>query len=120
MRKAIVGAALLLGLAGCVSVQRVAPTQQLVDSEVTIRQAEEAGAEAVPQAAQHLRWAREQAREARKLLERNKREQAALLLQRAEADAALALALAREAPARAEADQARQQVQQLQQGPVQQ
>ena len=58
--------------------------------------------------------------EARKLLERNERDKAALYLQRAEADAQLALALAREAPARAEAQRAHEQLQQLQPNPVQQ
>lgn len=114
MRRAIVGAGLLLGLAGCAGVQHVPPTKQLVDSEVSIRQAEAAGAETVPDAAQHLQWAREQASEARRLLERNERDKAALFLRRAEADAELALALAREAPARAEADRVLQQVQELQ------
>lgn len=114
MRKAIIGAGLLLGLAGCATSAQRVPTEQLVDSEVTIRQAEEAGAAQQPDAAQHLQWAKQQTREARKLLEKNKREQAALSLRRAEADAELALALAREAPARAEADQVLQQVQQLQ------
>lgn len=118
MRRAIVGAGLLLGLAGCASAQKV-PTEQLVDSQVSIRQAEAAGAETVPDAAQHLQWAREQTSEARKLLEHNERDKAALYLKRAEADAELALALAREAPARAEADRVLQQVQQLQQDTVQ-
>lgn len=116
MRKAIVGAGLLLGLAGCAAGPRVVvPPEQLVDSEVTIRQAEEAGAKQVPDAAQHLQWAREQTNQARRLLEKNERDKAALFLKRAEADAQLALALAREAPARAEADRVLQQVQQLQQ-----
>ncbi|KFA87053.1 DUF4398 domain-containing protein [Archangium violaceum] len=114
MRRAIVGAGLMLGLAGCAGVQQVPPTEQLVDSAVSIRQAEAAGAETVPDAAQHLQWAREQASEARRLLERNERDKAALYLKRAEADAELALALAREAPARAEADRLLQQVQELQ------
>ncbi|MFL5357654.1 DUF4398 domain-containing protein [Archangium sp.] len=118
MRKGIVGAGLLLGLAGCAGgPQVVVPPEQLVNSEVTIRRAEEAGAQQVPDAAQHLQWAREQTHQARALLERNQRDQAALYLQRAEADAELALALAREAPARAEADRVLQQVQQLQQNP---
>ncbi len=117
MRKAIVGAGLLLGLAGCATT-RVVPTEELVDSQVVIRQAEEAGAAQVPDAAQHLQWAREQTREARRLLENNERERAALFLLRAEADAELALSLAREAPARAEADRLLQQVQQLQQNTV--
>ncbi|WNG61233.1 DUF4398 domain-containing protein [Archangium gephyra] len=114
MRRAIVSAGLLLGLAGCAGVQQAPPTKQLVDSEVSIRQAEAAGAESVADAAQHLQWAREQASEARRLLERNERDKAALFLKRAEADAELALALAREAPARAEADRVLQQVQELQ------
>ncbi|ATB28773.1 DUF4398 domain-containing protein [Melittangium boletus] len=119
MRRALVGAGLLLGLVGCATAQRMPPTEQLVDSQVSIRQAEEAGASAVPNAAQHLQWAREQTQGARRLLEQNRREEAALFLQRAEADAELALALAREAPARAEADRVLQQVQQLQRGTVQ-
>jgi hypothetical protein len=119
MRRAIMGTGLLLGLVGCAGVRPV-PTEQLVESEVAIRQAEEAGAEQVPQAARLLAWAREQTRDARKLLERNKREQAALYLQRAEADAELALALARETPVRAEAQQTLDQVRQLQQGAGQQ
>jgi Domain of unknown function (DUF4398) len=115
MRRAIMGAGLLLGLAGCAGMRPV-PTEQLVKSEVAIRQAEEAGAEHVPEAAQLLTWAREQTSDARKMLEQDEREQAALLLQRAEADAELALSLAREAPARAEAKRALEEVQQLQQG----
>lgn len=119
MRRAIVGAGLLWGLVGCAGVQQVPPTEELVDSQVSIRQAEEAGAATVPDAAQHLQWAREQTSEARRLLEHNERDKAALFLRRAAADAELALALAREAPARAEADRLLQQVQQLQQGTVQ-
>ena len=119
MRKAIVGSGLLLGLVGCATAQPV-PTEQLVDSEVSIRQAEQAGAEKVPDAARHLQWARQQTQEARKLLEKNKGDQAALYLNRAEADAELALALAHEAPTRAEAERVRQQVQQLRQQSQQQ
>ena len=114
MRRAIVGAGLLLGVAGCAGNQKV-PTEALVDSQVSIRAAEEAGAVQVPDAARHLELAREQTREARELLDDGKREEAALYLQRAEADAELAVALAREAPARAEAQRAKEQVQALQQ-----
>lgn len=113
MRQAIVSAGLLLGLAGCSGAQKV-PTEALVDSQVSIRAAEEAGATQVPDAARHLALAKEQTREARELLDEGNREAAALYLQRAEADAELALALAREAPARAEAQRAVQQVQALQ------
>jgi len=114
MRRAIVGAGLLLGVAGCAGNQKV-PTEALVDSQVSIRAAEEAGAVQVPDAARHLELAKEQTREARELLDDGKREEAALYLQRAEADAELAVALAREAPARAEAQRAKEQVQALQQ-----
>ena len=113
MRRAIVGAGLLLGVAGCAGAQKV-PTEALVDSQVSIRAAEEAGAIQVPDAARHLELAKEQTREARELLDDGKREEAALYLQRAEADAELAVALAREAPARAEAQRAKEQVQALQ------
>ena len=113
MRRAIVGAGLLLGMAGCAGGQKV-PTEALVDSQVSIRAAEEAGAIQVPDAARHLELAKEQTREARELLDDGKREEAALYLQRAEADAELAVALAREAPARAEAQRAKEQVQALQ------
>ena len=114
MRMAIVGTGLWLGLTGCVGLPGRVPTGQLVDSEVSIRQAEEAGAAQVPDAAQHLEWAREQTQGARTLLQQNRRDDAALFLLRAEADAQLALALAQEAPARAEADLVLQQVRQLQ------
>jgi hypothetical protein len=117
MRRALVGAGVVWGLVGCAGVgaRQVPPTEQLVDSQVTIRQAEEAGAASQPTAAQHLEWAREQTQGAQRLLELNRRDEAALFLRRAEADAELALALAREAPARAEADRVLQVVQQLQQ-----
>ncbi|MBM7113443.1 DUF4398 domain-containing protein [Archangium primigenium] len=119
MRRALIAVGLVFGVVGCAGAQRVPPTGQLVDSQVTIRQAEEAGASAVPDAAQHLQWAQEQTEGARRLLEQNRRDEAALFLQRAAADAELALALAREAPARAEADRVLQQVQRLQQSTVQ-
>mgnify|MGYP002648887703 CR=1 FL=1 len=121
MRRALVGMGLVVGWVGCAGMgaRQLPPTEQLVDSQVTIRQAEEAGASANPTAAQHLEWAREQTQGARRLLELNRKADAALYLQRAEADAQLALALAREAPARAEADRVFQVVQQLQQTAVQ-
>jgi len=120
MRKAMVGAGLLLGAVGCVGVVGNVPSSEpLLDSQVTIQQAEETGAAQHPEAAQHLEWARQQTQGARRLIEQNRRDEAALFLKRAAADAELALALAREAPARAEADQLLQQVRQLQQDTVQ-
>ncbi|MET0403642.1 MAG: hypothetical protein ABW123_14620 [Cystobacter sp.] len=128
MRMAMIGVALLGGLTGCVGMgagvggggaSRSVPTEQLVDSQVTIRQAEEAGAAQNEEAAQHLDWARQQTLGARQLMEQNRRDEAALFLKRAAADAELALALAREAPLRSEADALMEQVRQLQQESVQ-
>jgi len=113
MRRAIVSAGLLLGMAGCAGGQKVS-TGPLVDTQVSIRAAEEAGAPQVADAARRLELAKEQTRQARALLDDGKRDEAALYLQRAEEDAELALALAREAPARAEAQRAKEQVQALQ------
>lgn len=121
MRKAMAGAAMVcvLGLTGCMgAVHYGGPSEPLVDSQVPIQQAEEAGAAQHPDAAQHLEWARQQTQGARRLIEQNRRDEAALFLKRAAADAELALALAREAPARAEADQLLQQVRELQQDTV--
>jgi hypothetical protein len=115
MRRAIVGAGLLLGLVGCSGAQKV-PTEALVDSQVSIRAADEAGAAQVPEAARHLQLAKEQTAEGQALLEDGKRDQAALYLKRAAADAELALALAKEAPAKAEAQRAMEQVRALQRG----
>lgn len=114
MRRAIVGAGLILGMVGCATTQNVA-TGELVDAEVSIRAAEEAGAAQVPRAARHLQLAKDQTRDGRELMERGDHDQAALYLQRAEADAELAAALARQEPARAEAQRAKQQVQALEQ-----
>ena len=107
------------GLIRCHWTVRQAPIEPLVDSQVSIRQAEDAGAAQNPDAAQHLEWARQQTLGARRLIEQNRRDEAALFLKRAAVDAELALALAREAPARAEADQLLEQVRQLQQETVQ-
>ena len=113
MGRAIVSAGLLLGVAGCAGGQKVS-TGPLVDTQVSIRAAEEAGAPQVPDAARHLELAKEQTRQARALLDDGKRDEAALYLQRAEADAELAGALARQEPARTEAQRAKEQVQALQ------
>ena len=114
MRKVIVGAGLLAGLVGCVGMPRAVSAEPIVDSEATMRQAETAGAATVPEAAQHLEWAREQTEGAHRLIQQNRKGDAALFLMRAEADAELALALAQEAPVRAEADRLLEQVRQLQ------
>ena len=106
MRRAIVGAGLLWGLAGCAGAQKV-PTEQLVDSQVSIRAAEEAGATQVPDAARHLELA--EGADARRAVSCSMTASATTprsTCSAPQADAELALALAQEAPARADAQRA--------------
>lgn len=76
-----------------------APNDQLASAEASVRAAHELGAEAVPRAELHLKLAKEQVTQARKLAQDGENERANLVLTRARADAELALALTREATA---------------------
>jgi hypothetical protein len=96
--------AVALGVAGCASAP--APTARMASSQATIRAAEAVGAERVPRAALHLKYARDQVAEAQTLIRADENERAAAVLQRAEADAELALALTKEAQMRGEAQRA--------------
>ncbi len=91
------------------------PAERLASAEAGIRAAAEVGAERVPQAALHLKLARDQLEVAKGLVERGDRERATTVFARAEADAELALTLAREDAARAEAAAVVAQVQALRQ-----
>jgi hypothetical protein len=91
------------------------PAEKLASAEAGIRAAAEVGAEGVPQAALHLKLARDQVDQAKGLVQRGDRDRATVVLDRAEADAALSLALARESAARAEAAAVLAQVQSLRQ-----
>lgn len=91
--------ATLLGM-GCASAP--APNDQLASAEASVRAAHELGAEAVPRAELHLKLAKEQVTQARKLAADGENERATLVLTRARADAELALALTREAAAHRE------------------
>src|SRR5262249_10531402 len=77
------------------------PAEKLASAEAGIRAAAEVGAEGVPQAALHLKLARDQVEQAKGLVQRGDRDRATVVLDRAEADAALSLTLARESAARA-------------------
>jgi hypothetical protein len=90
-------------------------SERLAATEGAVRAAREMGAEKVPPAALHLQLAKEQEDQARQLLSKGERKRAEVLLIRSQADAELALALAREAPARAQAQQALDRVKQLEQ-----
>jgi hypothetical protein len=78
------------------------PTYQLTQSEAAIRAALEVGAEDTPQAALHLKMARDQVRSAKALMVEHENDRARHLLRRAEADANLAIALAKEDAAKQE------------------
>lgn len=86
------------------------PNERLASTEASIRGAQEAGADAVPQAQLHLKFATEGIAQARKLIAERRNEEAGLVLDRARADAELAVGLSREAQVKAEAEQALAQV----------
>src|SRR5690349_15644051 len=86
------------------------PAERLASAEATTRGAAEVGSENVPQAALHLKMARDQIAQAKGLMELGEQDRAAMVLSRAEVDAELALSLARESAARAEARATLEQV----------
>ena len=90
------------------------PQDKLTSAEASVRAAEVGGAADNPQAALHLKYARDQIAEAQKLIEDDENEAAAALLARAEIDAELALALSRVEEAKAEAAAARQEIKDMQ------
>ena len=90
-----------------------APTYQLTQSQGEIRAAEEVGAGEVPQAALHLKMAKDYLRRAQTLIDDEEYDRARWALQRAESDAELAIALAREAEQHAEAQKAKRELERL-------
>jgi outer membrane murein-binding lipoprotein Lpp len=107
-------ASLTTALALLASCATTPPPERMETSAATIRAAQEVGASGVPQAALHVQLAREQAEQAKGLLEKGEREQAESLFARAQADADLALALAREDVDKIAAQQAVDEVRTLQ------
>lgn len=90
------------------------PTYQLTRSQAAIRGAEEVGATQVPQAALHLKMARDNLGIAQNMMtNEDQHGEALLLLRRAEADAEVAIALSKEAQAQAEAEEAREKIRRL-------
>jgi len=108
------GCSLVLALLGCASAPL--PAERLASAEAGIRGATEVGGEAVPQAALHLKMARDQIAQAKSLAQSGDGDRAVLVLARAETDAELALSLARESAARAEANAVLAQIQGLRRG----
>ncbi len=112
-RQRISGVISVVALAATACGGAAVPQDKLTTAEAAVRAAETAGAADNPQAALHLKYARDQIAEAQKLIEDDENEAAAALLSRAEVDAELALALARVESAKGEAREARQQIQEL-------
>lgn len=99
--------------AGCATT----PTQQHTETQAAIRSAEAVGAQEHPRSAFHLKLARQQTDVARRLMDdegEEDKEEAYLILKRAEHDAELAMAYARTEDAREEANEAWEQVRGLQ------
>jgi hypothetical protein len=92
-----------------------APTKQLADSQAAVRAASEVGADENPQAALHLKLARDQINKAQSLSRDGEQDAAKQLLTQAEADADLALILTREEQARMDEQRAEQQLESLSQ-----
>jgi hypothetical protein len=97
MQRSILVAMTVLALAvlgGCASA--APPSERLVNAEAAIRGAMEVDAGKVPRAGLHLKLAQEQVDKAKRYMQDDQNERAALALRRAQADAELAIALKRE------------------------
>jgi hypothetical protein len=89
------------------------PPAKVADTQSSISAAAAVGADQNPQAALHLKMARDQLKQARLLLDDGKDDEARLVLERADADAEVALMLTREAQASANVRKARADVEAL-------
>ncbi len=108
---------MLIGLPifyGCASAP--VPAERMAASESGVRAAEEVGAKDVPNAAFYLQLAKEQIEHAQTLIKKGDNDRAKWILMRAESDAELSVALAKENNTKADAQQAVDQVHQIQQG----
>jgi len=90
------------------------PPARVADTQSAISAAAAVGADQNPQAALHLKMARDQLKQAQGLLDDGKDEEASLVLKRADADAEVALMITREAQASANVKKARAEVDSLQ------
>lgn len=92
------------------------PPAKAADTQSSISAAAAVGADQHPQAALHLKMARDQLRQAQGLMEDGKDDEARLVLERATADAEVALMITREAQAAANLKKARGEIEALQSG----
>ncbi len=103
---ALSGAFLIVGCGSSMPV----PDTQLNASKADIRAAEEVGAPNNPQAALHLKMARDQITDAEALIKDGENEKASLVLDRADADAQLAIEMTHAADMKAKAAEAMKKV----------
>jgi hypothetical protein len=89
------------------------PQEQLTAAKASIQGAEVAGAPAEPQAALHLKLAKEQVTKAEALIADGDNEEAARMIDRASVDAELAMSLAKESKAKSDALQTKEQLEHL-------
>lgn len=90
------------------------PPAKVADTQASITAAAAVGAESNPQAALHLKMARDQLRQAQGLLADGKDDEARLVLERSQADADVAMMITREAQAAANVRKAQADVEALQ------
>jgi hypothetical protein len=90
------------------------PPAKAADTQSSISAASAVGAEQHPQAALHLKMARDQLKQAQSLISDGKDDEARLVLERATADAEVALIITREAQASANVRKAQAEVDGLQ------
>lgn len=102
-------AGIAVALSACGSSQM--PTARVASSEAAVRSAHEVGADAIPDAALHVRMAEDQLRTANRLIKDGEPQKADLLLARSQSDAELAIGLTRAAKAKQAADQAQMKLQ---------
>jgi hypothetical protein len=107
---------LLLGCTAMACGGSSLPPPKVTGAEKAITAADAVGAEYTPQGALHLKMARDRLAEAKRLLEDGESDEARLVLEGAKADAELSLMLARTGQARAAAEQARRDVNELTRG----
>lgn len=103
---------LTTAVAGCGS---STPPPNAVEARSAISAAEATGAQGDPAAALHLQMAKDQVRAADELIREGDRDEARLVLDRAEVDAELAQVLTRKTQMRARAQEAQLEIQRLQQ-----
>jgi hypothetical protein len=117
MRSRTRKALMVLGLGamaiGCAAGQP--PQRQLARTQAAVRAAEEVGAEQTPDAALHLKLARDQVQQAAHFVDARDYEKAASVLRQAELDAELAIAISERQRAVRRAAQASEQLRELEQ-----